>query len=248
VDPRAQRHLVGRMAQSLAPPRREELERWKILQLAEFSNELENLVALELMSRDEVIEWEEKMRSLLLRVKGADGREGSRPWSLTVRAEPPLDHEAQLGDPGVFLRIAPVSHAPLVTDGGGGFHVLGFELYDAQVTIVWCFTPRSGEVPPDEIREIKRQSEGLSEKERERLEGVLEFGWRWRADHIPRLSDDAGTSYSFAGGSGPGGRTDGVTGAVEVIAGRTTLRPGVPPDASELVVGWGTATIRLPLE
>jgi len=236
------------MAQSLLPPPREELERWRDLRLAEFSNELEHLVALELMSSDEVIEWEEKMRSLLLRVKGMDGREGSCPWSLTVRSEPPRYHEARQGDPGVFLRIAPVSHAPLVTDGGGGFQVLGFELYDAQVTIVWCFTPRSGEVPPDEWREIERQTEGLSEKERERVEGVLESGWRWRADHIPRLSDDAGTSYSFAGGSGAGGRTDGFTGTVEVSAGRTTLRPGVPPDVSELVVGWGSATIRLPLE
>ena len=131
------------------------------------------------------------MRSLLLRVKGTDGRESSRPWSLTVRPEPPRDHDARQGDPGVFLRIAPVSHAPLVTDGGGGFQVLGFELYDAQVTIVWCFTPRSGEVPPDEI---------ITAYTRLAKNGVFQKDWGARKDPwlLGQTEDDSAHSFAWA--------------------------------------------------
>ncbi len=140
-----------------------------------------------------------------------------------------------------FIRLIPGPHDPEpLLDGF--MRIVATELFQDRVRIHWHLSPLPSHeaVLSDDLKELDGDTEGLDEDSREdqrfsarliRLHRLLRFS----------ASDDLGTKYRcFRGGSG---------GSVDrgELGGVADFLPGLPTDASSLVIGVHDAKFTIPL-
>jgi hypothetical protein len=107
---------------------------------------------------------------------------------------------------------------------------MGLEIYDSRMALLWrlCALEDGQTLELDPLRDTEGETEGLPERERNRL--------RWRArGRTPfyladwcQCSDDVGTAYKVVAG-GAGGSDDEMTG-------RSVIVPAAPVSASRLTI------------
>jgi hypothetical protein len=124
---------------------------------------------------------------------------------------------------------------------GGRFQILTVEVYEHEVSVTWREHPLADpeQLDADALRAAERDVEGLPEGERiwhlERVRQRITM----RGMPIESVDDDVGTEYRANGGGSGGGMHE--------RRGYQDFRPGPPPEATRLTIGWQGRWIEVPL-
>lgn len=198
---------------------------------------LTSLRAVGALSDREDSAWRTRVRQQL----GSD-RERAGQTMAVQRHTQEVPDAAETEPIARFKRMLPVAGGETDVGFGGRPQILGIELYDIQVGVLWRLAPLPDPEAKyaDELAAHDREAEGLDERERERarrrfllrlsLGGGITPQTRRPPGAIAGLADDVGTTYQFRGGGSHGGPVERV--------GRVLVAPAPPDQATELTISW----------
>lgn len=226
MNPQAQYHLATRLQQLRRAPFRPGAAALTSALMAQYAGALEAFMVLGAVSAEELAEWMDR---------GKEALEGSRqgvaeaPHLASLKAEP-------VGPQFVRLLPAPEAESDFF---GGRLRILGLEIYDVQVVVLWrtCPEPNADMALAAEVAARRRDMEGLPEIDRQRV-----LSHRFSAFELAtrfRVTDDVGTTYTMISGGGLGEAT--------CTTGRLGLSPAPPREATALTIDALGLMIRLPL-
>jgi hypothetical protein len=247
VNPEVQQFLARRFEAARLRPPGLDITEYARSMLAHFGGALEAFRVVGAVTDDEFTEWMNRMRVALdmepVTARGSTTQTDSVSTSVVAQRLPgagPPQSPPPPRSPPRFLRL--VGGPKVEIDyHGGRLRVIGAELYDSQVCVLWRAAPE-----PDparfsgaEIESTARNTEGLPTAERASMRRMA--GRRALHDVLQGMTlvDSAGTSYGCTGGSSGGGYGE--------TNGRTCFSPGVPADVARLTVRWVGVTFDLDL-
>lgn len=236
----ALRYLAERVSIARGRPDQIGVPEWRQQMLAHFGGALEALRSADVISSEDVFDWNNRMHVAL----GLEVLEPMPPGFQGGRAvyigegDPPLPPTPS--PTSRFLELIPVRDGDQPIPYGGRVQILGIERYDFKVAVAWRVAP----LPDPELQfaqellDQERDCAGLPDLERQMMRTRLLHRLN-RFGRDLRLSDDVKTEYRRTGGGRSGGGDETI--------GRHQFMPAIPETASVLTVHWRELKFPVPV-
>lgn len=153
---------------------------------------------------------------------------GGRPEGATSAMAAARTQPVPGPGPARFVRLVPGPNVEHEVPGAR-LRLLGLEIYDSRMALLWRLCSlNDGPLQLESSREVEIDTDGLPERDRNRLSSRARGRIPLYLAEWFQCSDDVGTAYRVVAG--------GASGSDQELTGRSVIEPAAPSSASTLTI------------